>query len=224
MVSPPADHPRSVGIFGGTFDPPHRGHTTVVADVADALALDEVLWIPAGEPPHKSERRLSPAAVRLRMVRAAIAEDPRFRVSDVEIRRAGPSYTVDTLRALTGADGQGEGSEAVASEGGAGALLADDRLYLIVGIDQFRDFTSWHRPEEIRELVTLAIMDRGGEGLDEERAERADDLVRVPVRRVDVSSTMVRQKVRAGESVAGLVHPEVARIIDVEGLYRDGGS
>lgn len=201
MSGSAADEPRAVGIFGGTFDPPHLGHSAVAADVADALDLDEVLWIPAGEPPHKTGD-LTPSDTRLRMVRAAVGCDDRFRVSELEIRRDGPSYTVDTLRTLR--DGP----------------LADARIYLIMGVDQYRDFSDWHRPDAIRRMATLAVMDRAGEGVDGERADEDADLVRVPVRRVDVSSTEVREMVGRGEDVSALVDPEVARIIDAEGLYQ----
>lgn len=202
MSGSAADEPRAVGIFGGTFDPPHLGHSAVASDVADALDLDEVLWIPAGEPPHKTGE-LTPSDTRLRMVRAAVAADDRFGVSEVEVRREGPSYTADTLRTLR--DGP----------------LAGARIYLIMGIDQYRDFPRWHRPDAIRRMATLAVMDRGGEGVDEERADEDPGLVRVPVRRVDVSSTKVREMVGGGEDVSTLVAPEVARIIEAEGLYRD---
>lgn len=205
--------PRRLGVFGGTFDPPHRGHRLVVEEVADALELDEVLWIPAGDPPHKSFEDLTPAPIRLRMVRAVTAEDERFRVSEIEVRREGPSYTVDTLRALRDKH-------------------PDAEIFLIMGIDQYRAMESWHRPDEVRALATLAVMDRGGEGVEAEEKptsreestarEQAGEtgVIRVPVQRIDISSTRIRSAVDRGEGIADMVQPEVARIIRAEGLYR----
>lgn len=178
----------------------------MAADVADALDLDAVLWIPAGDPPHKRDAEPAPARIRLRMVRAAVAADPRFLVSDLELGRAGPSYTVDTLTELRNEHG------------------SDVELFLVMGIDQYRAFESWHRPDEIRELATLVVMDRGGERADPATAEDDGSVVRVPVRRVDVSSTEVRAAVGRGEPVDDLVPPEAARIIADEGLYRGDGS
>ncbi len=210
-------------MFGGTFDPPHLGHRSVAADVADHLNLTEVVWIPAGDPPHKRRRNLTPADLRLRMVRAATADDPRFRVSEIEIHRDGPSYTVDTLRALKD---EHDGWE----------------LYLILGIDQYRTFHRWRKPEEIVGLATLAVMDREGEALALGVAEASGTLVAprpsptsgtpgtggnvlsVPVGRVDISSTQVRAAVSRGESIVALVPAEVAEIIEAEGLYRRDGE
>lgn len=192
---------RRVGIFGGTFDPPHDGHVSVVRDVADALDLDEVLWMPAGEPPHKPDAGASPIAVRLAMTRAAAAADPRFRVSELEIGREGPSYTVDTLRELR-----------------AGDVSGGTDLFLIIGIDQYRAFDSWRAPDEIRVLAHVTVMDRGGTSL--EGSETLEGVVSVPVRRIDISSTEVRARAREGRDVSDLVPPAVARIIESEGLYR----
>lgn len=200
---------RRVGIFGGTFDPPHDGHVSVARDVADALGLDEVLWIPVGSPPHKTGVALTPPSLRLQMTRAAAATDPRFRVSEIELRRSGPSYTVDTLRQLS-----------------ADNAMADAELFLIMGYDQYRDFGSWRSPDEIRGLATLAVMDRGGESLPRPGAGRsnddaeADGIVRVQVRRVDVSSTDIRARAARGEDVSDLVPSAVGRLIAGGRLYR----
>ena len=199
-----AEAPERLGLFGGTFDPPHVGHVTVAADVADALALDVVLWMPAATSPFKADERATDPALRLEMCRAAAAVDPRFRVRDDEIRRGGVSYTVDTLRRLRGEVGPRV------------------RLYLILGADQLASFGEWKDPAEILRLATPAVMDRAGS----EAGEVAPDLpgmeraVHVPVRRVDVSSTRVRERVAAGDDVGELVPGGVLEIIRREGLYR----
>lgn len=192
-----------LGIFGGTFDPPHVGHVAVARDVADALALDQVLWVPARVSPHKLHRPVSPPALRLEMLAAATALDPRFRVSGLELEREGPSYTVDTLREVR-------------------RRWPDAGLFLILGADQLRAFGSWRSPEEILEMATLVLMDRDGE----DAAEVAPSLpgmeraVHVPVTRVEVSATGVRAAVAEGRDVSGMVPAEVLEIIRREGLYR----
>lgn len=174
----------------------------MAADVADDLDLDRVLWIPAREPPHKSASAVSPADVRLEMAREAARSDARFEVSTVEVERTGPSYTVDTVRALA-------------------AAMPDTELFLIIGADEFRDFRTWRSPEEIVRHVRLAVMDR--EGLDASDHAAAvpggDAAVFVPVRRVDVSSTAVREAAAEGRDISALVPAGVARVIDREGLY-----
>lgn len=191
--------PRRVGIFGGTFDPPHHGHASAARDVAGALDLDEVLWVPVGEPPHKPDAGLTPAPLRLAMVEAMAALDPCFRVADLEMKRSGPSYTVDTLRELRAEAGRG-----------------DADFFLIMGIDQYRVLDSWRAPEELPVLAQLAVMDRGGESV----LSPPDRVMSVQVRRIDISSTDVRARVRDGRDISDLVPPAVARIIEAEGLYR----
>ena len=144
-TAPDGASPRRLGLFGGTFDPPHVGHVAVARDVADALALDQVLWIPAGVPPHKDPQFITPGSLRLEMTRAGAEADPRFRVLDLELRRDGPSYTVDTLRAIS-------------------ALHPGSEIFLLLGADQLRTFRrGWKEPREILRLATLVLMDREGE-------------------------------------------------------------
>jgi len=203
MAGPEEERGARLGIFGGTFDPPHVGHVAVAEDVARYLELDRLIWVPAGDPPHKPEQPLSPAGLRLEMTRAAVADRPRFEVSEIELLRAGPSYTVDTL----------------------GAFRADypsARLFLVLGADQVRTLaTGWREPATILELATLALMDRLGE----DAVEISPDLpgmeraVHVPVRRVDVSSTEVRTRFAAGRDVSALVPPGVLAVMEREGLY-----
>lgn len=190
---------RRVGIFGGTFDPPHNGHVAVACEATDALDLHELLWVPAGEPPHKSGMGMTPASLRLRMTEVAAAVDPRFRVCDLETRRAGPSYMVDTLRELR-----------IAS--------VDADLFLLLGVDQYLELDSWQDPDVIPTLARLAVLDRGGESLPAGISQ--GDVLSVPVARIDISSTQVRARVRDGRDVSDLVPAAVARIIEAEGLYR----
>ena len=164
--------------------------------------MDKLLWIPAGIPPHKRGGSVSPAGVRVAMVRAAAAGDPRFGVATLEVERDGPSYTVDTVRSLR-------------------EDHPDAELYLIVGADQVAAFDTWREPERIVEHVRLAVMDREGESASRVTGALPPgaDVVPVPVRRVDVSSTEVRRRVREGRDIGELVPAGVRAIIERERLY-----
>ena len=196
--------PLRLGLFGGTFDPPHNGHVTVAKDVADALELHRLLWIPVGEPPHKSCQEVTPASLRLEMVYAAVAADARFEVSEYETMRAGRSYTVDTLNAL-----RREFPEAT--------------MYFIVGGDEYEALGGWREPEQVLEIARLAVVDRDGT----QAAHAIPDVVGaeavdfVPVEQIDISSSQVRVHVAAGRDAVDLVPPAVAAIIERERLYRD---
>lgn len=199
-----ADRPARIGLFGGTFDPPHLGHVTVAREVADFLSLDRLLWMPVATSPFKTDERTTRAELRLEMTRAAAALDDRFVVRDDEIRRGGVSWSVDTLRRLR---------EEVGS---------DAALYMVLGADQVASFDRWREPEEILRLATPAIMDRAGAAAEAvaPRLVGMDRAVHVPVTRIDISSTRVRQCVAEGEDVDGLVPDGVVAVIRREGLYR----
>ncbi|HET9982880.1 MAG TPA: nicotinate-nucleotide adenylyltransferase [Longimicrobiales bacterium] len=186
-------------MFGGTFDPPHLGHLIVAQDAHARLDLDRVLFVPAAVPPHKRGRPLSPAPLRLEMVRAAVAADPRFAVDDLELRRAGPSYTVDTLRELRRRD-------------------PDTELFLLIGADQFRDFGTWREPQEIARLATLVMLTRAGVSAAAPGLELPHRTLEVT--RIDLSATDVRRRVAAGEPIRYLVPDGVEEIIRREALYR----
>lgn len=197
-----------IGVFGGTFDPPHVGHVRVAADVADHLALDRVLWVPARVSPFKREAEISDADVRLEMVREAVSLDPRFEVDARELARPGPSYTVDTLEELRAEHPEAE-------------------IFLILGADQFEELERWRAPERIVRAARLAVMDRGGtvaRALVPEVFAAVPGIegaaTFVPVRAVDLSSTGVRAAVANGEDPAGSVPEGVARLIRARGLYR----
>ena len=195
--------PLRIGLFGGTFDPPHRGHIAVAADVADVLGLDQVLWIPAGQPPHKSSLSTAPLVLRLEMTRAVIGVDSRFKMSRIEAERMGPSYTVETAWAL-----KDDCPEA--------------QLFLIIGTDQFRQLHLWKDPERLMNLVELVVMDRGGQrGADQvPNVAGAENAHFVPVRKVEISSTDVRVAVKDGQNISTLIPAAVEEIILRERLYR----
>jgi nicotinate-nucleotide adenylyltransferase len=187
-----------LGIFGGTFDPPHLGHLVAASEVAAALTLDRVVWVPAAVHPFKRGRVAAPPAVRLEMVRAAIAGDPRFTADGVELERSGPSYTVDTLRAL---QARHPGAE----------------LFFVTGAENLRELHLWHQPDEVVRLARLVGVWRGGEGVPADARYPAQA---VRVTRIDLSSTEVRRRVGAGEAIRYLVPDAVAALIARHGLYR----
>jgi nicotinate-nucleotide adenylyltransferase len=187
-----------IAVFGGTFDPPHLGHLVLAADVHLRLGVDRVVFVPSADPPHKQGRAVTSAELRLEMVRAAVQGDDRFEVDDLELRRQGLSYTVDTLRQFRRRDPGGE-------------------LFFLIGADALRDFPTWRAPDEVARLATLALVERSGESAPTEPAHR---VVHVPVTRVDISSTEIRRRIAAGASVRYLVTEPVRQIIEREGLYR----
>lgn len=188
-----------IGVFGGTFDPPHLGHLVVASDACGALGLDRVLWIPSAVPPHKAGTVQAPAEARLEMVRAAIEGDSRFQADDIELRRPGPSYTVDTLRSL--------------AERHPGA-----ELVLLIGADNLREIPGWREPGEILRLARLAVLSRDGAGVPPDAPVPADA---VEVTRVDVSATEVRRRAAAGETIRYLVPDAVRALVERRGLYRE---
>jgi nicotinate-nucleotide adenylyltransferase len=186
-------------VYGGTFDPPHLGHLVAASDTCEALELHRVLWVPSAVHPLKGGRVRTPPELRLEMVRAAIAGDPRFAADDLELRRTGPSYTVDTLRELR------------AREPGA-------ELFLITGADILGELHRWREPEEVLRLATLVVVSRAGEALSPSGGVAARA---VEITRVDVSSTQVRRLAAAGKSIRYLVPEAVRAVIERERLYRD---
>lgn len=178
-----------IGVLGGTFDPPHIGHCVVAQDVFEGLDLDLLMVIPAADPPHREF--VLPAPVRFGLVETVFRDDPRMEVSDLELVRDGPSYTVETLREIRSRREPGE-------------------LFLVIGADQLREFGSWHRPEEIVELATLVAIPRGGTAVSESAVDSAYPHQRLEVTRIDVSGTLIRRRLRAGRSVRYLV-PEAIR-------------
>ncbi|MEZ5320683.1 MAG: nicotinate (nicotinamide) nucleotide adenylyltransferase [Microthrixaceae bacterium] len=199
---------RRIALFGGTFDPPHVGHSVVAGEIARYGAVDEVLLVVANDPWQKSsERRVTPAPVRLEMARAAVAPLVGVGVSDIEIRRGGPSYTFDTVTADE---------------------FASDDVVLVVGSDTARRLDGWHRAADLAHLVEVLVVDRATDGSVTDQADPSTAipwrLARLAVPRVDVSSTMVRARVAEGLGASGLVTSEVDRIIVEHRLYASEGA
>jgi nicotinate-nucleotide adenylyltransferase len=198
-----------VGILGGTFNPPHIGHLVCAQEAYRELELNRVLLIPARIPPHKPVEHEPGAHHRLELCRVAVAEDDRFEVSDLELRRDGPSYTVDTLEELS--------TEAPNNE-----------LFLIVGGDIAAGLPRWREPERVLELATLSIARRRGtarSSIDTALGRlRGGDRARFfQMPRIGVSSTMVRRRVRSGQPIRYLVPDAVAAYIERHGLYVNEG-
>lgn len=195
-----------IGVLGGTFNPPHLGHLLCAQEAYVQLALDVVMLIPARIPPHKPVEEEPGVEHRLELCRLVAREDQRFEVSDLEVLRAGPSYTVDTLTELH-------------------SNAPDNELFLIVGGDIAAGFADWHEPERVLSLATLAVAERRGTPRESVEAVlgrlRGGDrtcFFRMP--RIDISSTAVRDRVRAGLPIRYLVPEPVEGYIAEKGLYR----
>jgi nicotinate-nucleotide adenylyltransferase len=203
--------PGSVGVLGGTFDPIHIGHLAAAEEVREVLGLERILFVPAGIPPHKPDRLISAPQHRLAMVELAIAGNPAFEASRLELDRIGPSYTLDTVEAL--------------------ARPVDGRvpdLTLILSAESFRGLPSWHEPQRLFGLARLAIVPRGGlappgEGWLEEHFPGIDAarVVALDAPRLRLSATGIRARVAAGRSIRYLVPDAVIRYIEDHDLYRD---
>ncbi|HEX7949845.1 MAG TPA: nicotinate-nucleotide adenylyltransferase [Candidatus Limnocylindrales bacterium] len=203
----------SLGVFGGTFDPVHVAHLALAQEAAESLGLERVLFVPAGSPPHKPRVPVTPGADRLAMVELAIAGNERFVASRIELDRAGPSYTVDTLEALA----SGRPSEGVPS-------MAD--LTLILSADAFMGLPSWHEPRRVLELARLAVAPRDGYPeagpafMEAHFPDLAGRVVYLDGPRIRLSASALRERAAAGRSLRYLVPDAVAAYIGDHGLYR----
>jgi nicotinate-nucleotide adenylyltransferase len=190
-----------LGLLGGSFDPPHVGHLLAANDAFDALRLDRLIWIPTGVQPLKAGHVVAPAEHRLAMVARLVDDDPRFGVDPIEIDRGGLSYTVDTLAALTG-------------------RFPSSELFWLIGADVLASFPKWREPMRIAELAKLVVMRRSGDGVAVDASQMPAGTQVLESRRIDVSSTEIRKRVRAGKSIRGFVPDAVAEYIAAERLYR----
>lgn len=190
-----------IGLFGGSFNPPHIAHQIVAEVARDQYGFDEVWWIPNDTPPHKPEENLAAVEHRVEMTRRTVEDNPSFRLSDIEVERAGTSYTVETLRTL-----QDEHS--------------DVEFALIIGSDSLNQFAKWHRPDEIADRVPIVVYKRLGttDVVPERRFANRVHFVAAPV--LEVSGSEIRSRRQAGRSIRYLVPESVRSYIEENGLYR----
>ena len=193
---------KRLGIFGGTFNPPHLGHLVIAEQARIQAGLDRVVFVPAFQPPHKVGSGIVQPRHRLNMVRLAIQGNRQFSVSDIEIREQGISYTVRTLELLKA---QNPGAE----------------LFLILGSDSLRDFPSWKSPDEIRDMAELVVYPRKGFEMSGED-NRTSLMLKSPL--IEISSTELRMSVMRGESIRYLVPDPVEQYIRRHHLYLGSGA
>jgi nicotinate-nucleotide adenylyltransferase len=218
-----------LGLFGGSFNPVHDGHLAIARQTREALELDQILYIPTSHPPHKPNGSLAPAQDRYEMVRLAIASDPAFAISDVEVRRPGKSYSIDTIRQLQQEYGP------------------HTQLFFLIGLDAFLDFPSWRDPRTLLELCSFVVLSRPGlsfrslstvsllppipypslADLDAGRIFRIEAqiggqrLICLKLPPCPISASDIRARIRQGHSVANLLPPLVESYILRHHLYQE---
>lgn len=197
---------KRLGILGGTFDPIHFGHLRMAEEAKDAFGLERVVFVTAGVPYHKESSRISDARHRLAMCKLAVSDNPLFEPSDLEVRRPGPTYSIDTVKWFRN------------------AYPALDALYFITGADSLLSIRSWRAPDELSHVCNLVAATRPGFSVDLlEDTLDADFLERItflPIPGLDISSTDIRRHVRSKRSVRYLLPDSVIAYIEEHGLYR----
>ena len=200
-----------LGVFGGTFDPVHFGHLFLAEQCRERCRLDEVWFLPAGVPPHKKEQAIAPGTARAEMLDFAIAGHEKFRVDRRELKRTGPSYTVDTLAQLHDE-------------------RPDDELFFLIGADSLADLATWREPQRIAELATLVAVNRGGvplPALDHLRQQLGDAVIAriqiVEMPGVDFSSSDIRERILTGRSIRYMTPRSVECYVGEQRLYRGEG-
>lgn len=196
-----------IGILGGSFDPVHNGHLRTAQDVLEILGLDEIRLIPLNNAVHR-DQPIATATQRLQMLKAAIADNPQFRVDDRELQQDRPSYTLHTLQSLR-------------------EELGEQPVCLLMGGDAWAGFEQWHEPEQIRRLAHIVVMQRPGESAVADTTSSSDalrnkpggEVIHIPVTQLDISSSSIRERLAAGRSVRYLVPDVVAQYINSMQLY-----
>lgn len=196
---------RKIGLFGGSFNPIHKGHVKLALSIKEKLSLDKVIFIPSGEAPHKSSQEYAKASDRLEMCRLAVSDYPFFEVSDYEITKEGKSYSIYTVRHFK-------------------ELYPEDELYLMVGSDMLLYFDKWYEYREILKNVTLAAVSREGTDFAElekfaEKLRKNGNVIVVNNEAFPVSSTLLRKKIKNNEDTSCYLDEKVVKYIILEKLY-----
>lgn len=193
-----------IGLFGGSFDPVHNGHLKIAEWTKNKLSLDKIIFIPAANPPHKLGAVIASAEHRLKMTQLAIEDHPDFEISDVEILRKGISYTIDTVYYFLGKYG-----------------LSPNQLFLLIGGDSLVDLPSWRYPDKIIKRCTVVVFQRQGADLSAVPDSIANHVKILETPLIDISSTSIRKRIAAEESISDFTPHSVAKYIDKKGLYRE---
>ncbi|MBB5324783.1 nicotinate-nucleotide adenylyltransferase [Anoxybacillus tepidamans] len=186
---------KKIGIFGGTFDPPHNGHLLMANEVLHALSLSEIWFMPNHIPPHKQHEQITNSDDRLHMLELAIADHPYFKIETIELKRSGPSYTYDTMRQLK-------------------ALYPKYEFYFIIGADMVEYLPHWYCIDQLVHLVTFVGVKRPGFSL-----HTSYSIVEVEIPEFAVSSSLIRERVKQGKSIRYLVPECVRQYIERKRLY-----
>jgi nicotinate-nucleotide adenylyltransferase len=196
---------RKIGILGGTFDPIHMGHLVLAEQLKEKIKLDHVIFVPCLRSPHKTRQKLSPAKDRFCMTQLAVEGNSSFSVSDIELKRKGLSYTIDTLRELKG-------------------LYPNSQIYFLTGSDVVNEINRWKDPEQVYRLAKVVIAARPGFDEFDPRNHFAGKSIIVKITGVDVSSSQIRERVKRGRSIEYLVPLKVGEYIKKRKLYRSQSS
>lgn len=198
-----------IGVFGGTFDPPHLGHLILAAEAFEQLELDRILWVLTPDPPHKLGKTISPLPVRLQLLEAALGDEPKFEISRLDIDRPGPQFAVDTVQLLA-------------------REVAGSEIYYLIGGDSLRDLPTWRNPQQlIQRVAGLGVMRRPGDDFDLEQLEQVIPglkarlhFIEAPL--LEISSSQIRQRIQQGRTYRYYLPIRVYEMIEERGLYRYG--
>jgi nicotinate-nucleotide adenylyltransferase len=191
----------ATGLMGGTFDPIHVAHLIIAEEALDSLRLDRVIFIPSARPPHKRGGDITPVAHRLEMVRLAISDNPRLALSDIEARRDAPSYTIETVRALRLELGE------------------EERLCFIMGADSLAQFFTWKDPLDLLSSCEFVVVPRPGVAITDGDPRIREKATVLDMPMLDIASSGIRERLKAGRSVRYLVPEAVRAYIDEKNLY-----